>query len=50
LHDGWKANSGKRPAAGVIAGQFGYAAVYLFGALCALFGAVLVLTTRSSQP
>ena len=37
------------PAAGVIAGQFGYAAVYLFGAICALFGAVLVLTARSSQ-
>jgi MFS family permease len=38
------------PAAGVIAGQFGYAAVYLFGAICALFGAGLVLTARSSQP
>jgi MFS family permease len=37
------------PAAGVIAGQFGYAAVYLFGAACALFGAALVLTTRSPQ-
>jgi len=37
------------PAAGVIAAQFGYAAVYLFGAICALFGAVLVLTARSSQ-
>jgi hypothetical protein len=29
------------PAAGVIAGQFGCAAVYLFGAACALFGAAL---------
>jgi MFS family permease len=37
------------PAAGVIAGQFGYAAVYLFGAICALLGAVLVVTTRSPQ-
>jgi MFS family permease len=37
------------PAAGVIAGQFGYAAVYLFGAVCALLGAVLVVTTRSPQ-
>ncbi|WP_181150112.1 MFS transporter [Ensifer aridi] len=38
------------PVAGVIAGQFGYAAVYLFGAACALIGAALVLTARSSQP
>jgi MFS family permease len=37
------------PAAGVIAGQFGYAAVYLFGAACALIGAALVATTRSSE-
>jgi MFS family permease len=37
------------PAAGLIAGQFGYAAVYLFGAVCALFGAALVITTRNSQ-
>jgi predicted MFS family arabinose efflux permease len=29
------------PAAGVIAGQFGYAAVYLFGAACALIGVAL---------
>jgi predicted MFS family arabinose efflux permease len=34
------------PAAGVIAGQFGYAAVYLFGAGCALAGAALVATSR----
>jgi MFS family permease len=34
------------PAAGVIAGQFGYAAVYLFGTLCALLGAALVITAR----
>jgi predicted MFS family arabinose efflux permease len=38
------------PAAGVIAGQFGYAAVYLFGAICALLGAALVITARSPQP
>jgi predicted MFS family arabinose efflux permease len=37
------------PAAGVIAGQFGYAAVYLFGAACALLGAALVVTARSPQ-
>lgn len=35
------------PVAGLIAGQAGYAAVYLFGAVCALLGAVLVLTARS---
>ena len=38
------------PAAGVIAGQFGYTAVYLFGAVCALLGAALVATARSPQP
>jgi len=37
------------PVAGVIAGQFGYAAVYLFGAGCALAGAALVVTARSPQ-
>jgi MFS family permease len=37
------------PAAGVIAGQFGYAAVYLFGAACALLGAALVVTARRTQ-
>ena len=37
------------PAAGVIAGQFGYAAVYQFGAACALLGAALVVTARSRQ-
>ncbi|WP_198388664.1 hypothetical protein [Burkholderia ubonensis] len=37
------------PAAGVIAGMFGYAAVYLFGTACALLGAALALTSRSSQ-
>jgi MFS family permease len=37
------------PAAGVIAGQFGYAGVYLFGAACALLGAALVVTARSVQ-
>ena len=38
------------PAAGVIAGQFGYAAVYLLGTVCALLGAALVVTARSPQP
>ncbi|NYZ14436.1 arabinose transporter [Azospirillum sp. RWY-5-1] len=37
------------PVAGVIAGRFGYAAVYLFGAGCALAGATLVVTARSPQ-
>ena len=37
------------PAAGIIAGQFGYAAVYLFGAACALLGGALVATARSPQ-
>jgi MFS family permease len=37
------------PAAGFIAGQFGYAGVYLFGALSALLGTVLVLTAPNSR-
>ncbi|SCW41386.1 Predicted arabinose efflux permease, MFS family [Rhizobium mongolense subsp. loessense] len=37
------------PVAGVIAGQFGYASVYLFGAACALAGATLALMARVSQ-
>ena len=37
------------PAAGVIASQFGYAAVYLFGAVCALVGAALVVAPRTPQ-
>ena len=37
------------PVAGGIASQFGYAAVYLFGAVCALSGAALVATSRSPQ-
>ena len=37
------------PVAGIIAGHFGYAAVYLFGAICALIGAALVLTVRAPQ-
>jgi MFS family permease len=37
------------PAAGVIAGAFGYAAVYLFGTACALLGGALVATARSPQ-
>jgi MFS family permease len=38
------------PAAGAIAGQFGYAAIYLFGVVCALLGAALLATARSPQP
>jgi MFS family permease len=38
------------PMAGIIAGHFGYAAVYLFGAVCALLGAALALTVRRPQP
>ena len=37
------------PAAGAIAGQFGYAAVYLFGVVCALLGAALMVTARSQE-
>jgi MFS family permease len=36
------------PAAGLIAGQFGYAAVYLLGAASAVLGAALVLISRRS--
>jgi predicted MFS family arabinose efflux permease len=38
------------PVAGAIAGQFDYAAVYLFGTASALIGAALVLTARRQQP
>jgi MFS family permease len=38
------------PAAGAIAGRFGYAAVYLFGTVCTLLGASLVITARSPKP
>ncbi|CAO3429202.1 arabinose transporter [Azospirillum endophyticum] len=38
------------PVAGVIAGRFGYAAVYLFGAACALAGAVLVIAAPIAAP
>ncbi|WP_372399905.1 arabinose transporter [Azospirillum sp. HJ39] len=37
------------PVAGLIAGQVGYAAVYLFGAACALAGAALAAASRGSQ-
>ena len=37
------------PAAGLIASHFGYAAVYLLGAACALLGASLVVTVGSSR-
>jgi predicted MFS family arabinose efflux permease len=37
------------PAAGAIAGRFGYAAVYLFGAACALLGAALAVSARSAK-
>jgi MFS family permease len=36
------------PGAGLIAGQFGYAAVYLFGTASALLGAALVVASRST--
>ena len=35
------------PAAGLIAGRFGYAAVYLLGAACAIVGAAIVVTART---
>lgn len=35
------------PAAGMIAGQFGYAAVYLFGAVCAVMGMLVVRVSSS---
>ena len=38
------------PVAGVVASQFNYAAVYLFGAACALLGAALVIVPRRFQP
>jgi MFS family permease len=38
------------PAAGAIAGQFGYAAVYLFGVICALLGAALTVIARRLEP
>jgi MFS family permease len=38
------------PIAGVIAGRVGYAAVYLFGAACALLGAALILRPRRLTP
>lgn len=37
------------PAAGAIAGQFGYASVYLFGAACALLGAVLAVVSQATK-
>lgn len=36
------------PAAGLVAGQFGYAAVYALGTLCALLGASLIMTRSSA--
>ena len=38
------------PAAGLVAGRFGYAAVYLFGAMCALAGFAITLVLRSTRP
>jgi MFS family permease len=35
------------PGAGLVAGQFGYAAVYLLGTVCALLGAALVSASRA---
>jgi len=37
------------PIAGFVAGQFGYAQVYLFGGVCALLGAGLVATTSEAK-
>ena len=37
------------PAAGLVAGQFGYAAVYLLGTASALLGAALVIAGRSTS-
>jgi MFS family permease len=37
------------PAAGLVAGRFGYAAVYLLGAASALLGAALIVNARSSE-
>jgi MFS family permease len=36
------------PGAGLVAGQFGYAAVYLLGTASALLGAALVVASRSN--
>jgi len=36
------------PAAGLVAGQFGYAAVYLLGTASALLGAAVVIASRST--
>ena len=38
------------PAAGLVAGQFGYAAVYLLGAASAILGAAFVLVSRRFAP
>jgi predicted MFS family arabinose efflux permease len=37
------------PVAGLIAGQFGYAAVYLFGAASALAGATLIVSVSTKS-
>ena len=37
------------PGAGLVAGQFGYAAVYLLGGASALLGAALVIASRSAS-
>jgi len=36
------------PGAGLVAGQFGYPAVYLLGTVSALLGAALVITSRTA--
>jgi MFS family permease len=38
------------PAAGLVAGLFGYAAVYLLGAASAILGATLIVTARKTAP
>ena len=38
------------PVAGLVAGQFGYAAVYLLGSACAFVGAALDLDASNFSP
>ncbi|XHS77364.1 arabinose transporter [Burkholderiaceae bacterium UC74_6] len=38
------------PSAGLVAGHFGFASVYLLGAVCAIVGAVLALMSQQASP
>jgi fucose permease len=38
------------PVAGLVAGQFGYAAVYLLGSVCAFVGAALDVDASNFNP